>query len=202
MRYLFILPFSTKLPEIKENEILVGVDRGALIALKNGYSLDYAIGDFDSVTAEERKFIASKAKNYLKLNCDKDLTDTEYAINCFKDADEILIYGGIAGKRIDHLYANINLCLKYPNVTFIDEATKIMAIPKYISLNEDYYYYSFFASENSIISLKGFKYELEDYKFNHCDNLCISNEAASSNPIVRFKGEGIMIMTVFDSEKE
>ena len=181
---------------------MVGVDRGALIALKNGYRLDYAIGDFDSVNKAELELIRNYAQNFIKLNPEKDLTDTEYAINYFKDADEILIYGGIAGKRIDHLYANINLCLKYQNITFIDESTKIMAIPPYISLNEDYYFYSFFAKEGSTISLSGFKYELTDYTFSKADNLCISNEASSPNPTISFKGEGIMIMTVYDSIKE
>ena len=202
MRYVFILPFSTKLPTLESDEILVGVDRGALIALKNGYRLDYAIGDFDSVSEAELELIKGYAKSFIKLNPEKDLTDTEYAINYFKDADEILIYGGIAGKRVDHLYANINLCLKYPNLTFIDSTTKIMAIPQYISLNEDYYFYSFFAREGSTISLSGFKYELTDYTFSKADNLCISNEACSANPTISFKGEGIMIMTVYDNEKE
>ena len=35
------------------NKIVVGIDRGAYLAFQNNIKLDYAVGDFDSISAQE-----------------------------------------------------------------------------------------------------------------------------------------------------
>lgn len=178
----------------------VGIDRGALIAINKGIKLDYAIGDFDSITDIELKQIEKTCPNIIKLNRIKDDTDTEYAIKYFKDATEFIIHGGIQGKRIEHLISNINLILKYNNITTIkDNNTKICPLTSgYYFINE-YKYISFFAKSRSVISLKGFKYNLDNYVFNEFDNLCISNEIENECGEVTFTGKGVVIMSKSDN---
>lgn len=202
IKYCFILPYATYLPKQQVDTIYVGIDKGSLDALKQGYKLDYALGDFDSISSTSFEFVKNNVKKIIKLPVEKDDTDTEYALKYFNDADLVTIYGGITGKRVEHLYANINLCLKYKNVIFMDKYSTIRSIPNVMEIkNSDYYFYSFFADENSVISLKGFKYELSNYSFKYADNLCISNEIAASSAIITFSGNGIMIMTKDDSEE-
>lgn len=63
--------------EIKECDLLIAADRGAEAYLENGFTPDYALGDFDSI-GEEYKDILDKIK-VEKFNPEKDNTDTEIA---------------------------------------------------------------------------------------------------------------------------
>lgn len=90
----------------------IGVDRGGLILVEAGYSLDYALGDFDSVTSEELEKIEASSLNVKKYSSMKDDTDMELALNItielFPEAD-YYIFGGIGEElgRLDHLFANV-----------------------------------------------------------------------------------------------
>ena len=130
----------------------------------------------------------------------KDDTDTEYAIKYFKDATEFIIHGGIQGKRIEHLISNINLILKYDNIKVIkDNNTKISRLLSGTYFINEYKYISFFAKSGSLISLKGFKYDLDNYQFKEFDNLCISNEIENEYGEVQFNGKGVIIMSKSDN---
>lgn len=179
------------------NNVVVGLDRGAYICYLNNIKLNYAIGDFDSISAEELKLLEHYT-NVIKLNPIKDVTDTEFALNMFKDYDKLIILGGIFGSRIDHFIANLKLFYKYPNLILIDDNT-------YISLcdmmqdfvKDEYTYYSFFALEDVFdLSLKGFKYELHDYFLSHESSLCVSNEIVSFKAQLSFsKGKLLLVKT-------
>src|SRR5690554_3517846 len=68
------------LEEIKPDDILIGADRGALFLIEHGYRPSLAIGDFDSVTSEEKGLIQQHSDQF--LSCDalmKDEPDTEQA---------------------------------------------------------------------------------------------------------------------------
>ena len=90
------------------NKIVVGIDRGAYLAFQNNIKLDYAVGDFDSISAQELEELYTYT-NVVKLNPIKDDTDTLHALNMFKECDNLIILGGITGKRIDHFVANLKL---------------------------------------------------------------------------------------------
>ncbi len=199
MKYAFILPHLNYKLEYDPTYIYVGVDRGAILALENKIPLTYAIGDFDSINDLEYNKLRQQVKTIINLPKMKDDTDTEAAIKHFNDGKEIEIYGGLQGKRVEHLYANLNLCFKYPHISFVDNYSKIKAIPKCLTINDNtYHFYSFFADEGSVISLKGFLYPLDNYVFKKYDNLCISNELDSKEAFISFKGKGIMIMSKKD----
>ena len=58
---------------------VIGVDRGALIAVRQKVSLRYAIGDFDSITAQEKAEIAAACEIHT-LPGHKNDTDSEGAL--------------------------------------------------------------------------------------------------------------------------
>ena len=175
-------------------DIIIGADRGALHAIKNGIIPDISIGDFDSVTDSELDIIKKNSKKIIKLNPIKDKSDTEEAIELVKDYDEIHILGGIKGKRIEHLFANIISLINYPNASLKDEDSLIEIInDNNYNIKKEYKFISLYAIEESIIALKGFKYNLNDYLLKTNDPLCLSNEIINNPKIELKKGKLLII---------
>ena len=182
-----------------KNKYIIGIDAGALFAIKNEISLDIAIGDFDSITKEDFKLLETKTR-ILKLPCQKDETDTESALKLCKNASKIIIIGGIQGKRIEHFIANMNLLIKNPIIEIIDDNSYLKIIDKPFKIsNDDYKYVSFFAIEDIVISLKGFKYPLEQYKIEKYNNIAISNEIIDSEGLITIhSGKALVILSKDD----
>lgn len=159
------------------DKIVVGIDKGAYLAYLANIKLDYAIGDFDSISATELKLLESYT-NVIKLDPVKDETDTLYALKKFAYCDNLYVLGGIAGKRIDHFVANLKLFYEFSNLIIIDNNTYIMECKSGLNfLKDEYKYYSFFALEDvSDLTLKGFKYPLCSYFLSHSSALGVSNE--------------------------
>ena len=166
----------------------IGCDRGALNASLSNINLDVAIGDFDSVNDKEFEIIKNNSKELIKLNPIKDKTDVEEALDlALKFSSDITIFGGIQGKRIEHFLSILKLFNKYPNIKIIDDNSIILN--KYSSFKfnkddyKDYKYVSFIElSDNMQISLKGFKYNLDNRVLTNDDiSLLISNEMVSDS---------------------
>lgn len=87
-----------------ENAIYVGVDRGALLLLKEGFPLDLAVGDFDSVSEDNQKFIFDHASEFV-LKEDQDRTDFELALKIVaqKYPDQKIYLHNWKGGRLDHM---------------------------------------------------------------------------------------------------
>lgn len=163
-----------------KNSFNIGVERGCLLAIKAKVNLDIAVGDFDSVSQNELKKIYSKVKRVIKLNPVKDETDTYCAYNLVDDCDKILILGGIQGKRVEHFLATLNILKSDPRVEMIDDYSRIYSLdaerePEF-ELDSSYKYTSIFALEDAMVTLKNFKYPLNEYRLEASDSLGISNE--------------------------
>lgn len=52
-------------------DYFVGIDRGSLFLLKNGLSLDMAVGDFDSITEDELLYIKHYCSNIVSASAEK-----------------------------------------------------------------------------------------------------------------------------------
>lgn len=176
-------------------DIVIGADRGAYFAISNNITPDISIGDFDSVNEEEFELIKNNSKKIIKLNPIKDESDTHEAINLVKDYEKIIIFGGIKGKRIEHLFANIIDLINYKNLSMIDEDSLIETVNdnNYV-INRDYKFISLYSLEDeSIISLNGFKYNLSNYHLKYNDPLCLSNEIINNPKIDLIKGRLLII---------
>ena len=71
MKAYLIVGNNIELSNIKDltSSFVVGVDKGAFIALKKGIKLDLAIGDFDSVNEEELACLFDSADNIGVKTC-------------------------------------------------------------------------------------------------------------------------------------
>ena len=195
MRAVLILFNISKInKKYLEDALIVGVDRGALNAVMQGIKLDVALGDFDSVSNEEFDLIKNNSKKVIKLNPIKDKTDTTEAIELVKDYDEILILGGIKGKRIEHFYANILELHNNPKIKLVDDNSLIETVVdnNYVVRN-DYKYVSIFGMADSLISLSGFKYNLNEYHLSMYSSIGISNEIVGNPKIDLISGKLLII---------
>lgn len=193
---------STLKNNINPSDYLVGVDRGAITLLINHYSLDSAIGDFDSVSQEELVLIKRKTKKIITFKSEKDYTDTELALQevIKRGYKDIKILGGI-GTRIDHTLANILLLEKYQKagriIKIIDEDNEIEIVikKKIITKNPNLPNISLISlTDSSLISLIGFKYPLKNKKVKRGETLCISNELVSKEAKVVVKTGKVLII--------
>ena len=180
-------------------DLIIGADKGALHAIKNGIIPDISIGDFDSVNDLEFELIKNNSKRIIKLNPIKDKSDTSEAIDLVKNYDEIHILGGIKGKRIEHLFSNIIDIINHDNVLIKDEDSLIEVVKdNNYKVRYDYKFVSLYAISDSIISLTGFKYNLSDYNLKLFDSLCLSNEIIDNPKIELKKGKLLIIYSYQD----
>lgn len=156
-----------------------GADQGALCCLKQGETLELAIGDFDSVKEEEKNWIVSQAKEVIQLCPRKDQSDTSEALEIIlkRGYDEIVVCGGLFG-RFDHTWANIQLLLKHPSLIWLDEKNRITILEagEHEIKKAGYHYISFFSLKEGELTLRNMEYPLEDYTMKPLDSLGLSNE--------------------------
>lgn len=183
--------------EILKEDYIIAVDRAFDICDKEGIVPDVIVGDFDSIKSEK------KTLGYLKVKYDsyKNETDSFLALLEAKknNPDEIVILGGIGGKRIEHFLANLSLLDAFDNIRIIDNNSEISLIKEGIHclIGSKYKYISFFAVENSVITLEGFKFPLKNYNLKILDPLCISNEIID-NGIVNIKSGKVLVIKSLD----
>lgn len=160
--------------------VLIGVDRGAYFASQGGLSLDLAYGDFDSVTPAEFVLIQQHAKRIIRLNSHKDISDAYGAYLEAKDAEKIVVVGGISGKRIEHFLALYNLLRSDPRVSLVDDHSSLCQLlardEPYVFSQSQGKYFSFYSIGEATLSLTGFVYPLSHYVLKEGDSLCLSNE--------------------------
>lgn len=182
----------------KRSRLNIGVDRGALTLARAGEEFDVAIGDFDSVTAGELRLIEEKAKKVIKLDQEKDITDTEaafaYVLKHAGKKDVCIDLITPVGGRFDHKLANISLMLNYlkkgiSEISIEDSSNKIEIYEGETDILQrlDHQYVSFFAIDGVVknLTLTNVKYPIENYDLAPHDTLCISNEA--SGALIGFK---------------
>lgn len=98
---------------IQESDYIISVDGGAGHLRKMGINPDILIGDFDSANSQDLDYYVSKGINVSKFPVEKDMTDSELAIEKVLElgATEVVFLGAL-GTRIDHSFANIMLLKK------------------------------------------------------------------------------------------
>lgn len=179
---------------------IIAVDKGLEILGECKIQPNYIIGDFDSINKE----IINKYnnKNIIKLNPEKDFTDTHMAIKLALEikSSYIVILGAI-GTRIDHTIANIHVlkeCMEQQiECKIINENNKIELINKQhiLYLNNKYRYVSLIPLTTKVegVTLKGFKYPLINATLKIGESIGISNEQIEKKAIIELKN-GILIL--------
>jgi thiamine pyrophosphokinase len=169
---------------IKTADSIVGVDYAAFWLLVHDIIPDVAIGDFDSVTEEEVAVIRKKVKTVASFPPEKDFTDMELAIEhaAKLHPSEIIIYGGV-GSRLDHSVGNILLLSRFVDAPFsvrlVNATNECRVVNKNSTIHKSsrFRYVSLLSlTDESVITLKGFKYEIESQKILRGQTVGISNE--------------------------
>ena len=185
---------------IDENSFVIGIDAGAALLKNNGVIPDLCIGDFDSVDVS-----LFEGLNVIKLKPEKDEIDTECALIYALDMNpsEILIYGA-TGSRMDQTISSIELLRmatdrKIP-AYIIDRTNRIRvavgrtvlkkseAFGKYISLLP-------YAEALTDLTMKGFKYEIENFTLVKGISRCISNEYEADTAVIDCSNYYILMET-------
>lgn len=173
---LLITPMSKNIIHYDSYDY-IGVDSGALLLMEENIPMCFAVGDFDSMTEDEFQRLQGTCQ-IIQHPVQKNETDSELAISlCEKKGyDEIVLYGALSG-RIDHTLANIRLLMyRYPRLVLLDEHQKITVLSKGEHvIKKTYTHVSFFALEDTIITLEGFAYPLYKESITVKDIFCVSN---------------------------
>ena len=99
------------------------------------------------------------------------------------------------------MISNIYALKKYKGLKLIDDYSLIEIIDKDKEFKKDEYkYISFFSLKDSIVSLKGFKYNLDNYNLKVFDPICISNEIVDEVAYLTLDGEVLCIKSMDDNK--
>lgn len=179
------------LAEVREGDVLVGADSGALYMIRHGLRPHLSIGDFDSVTAEELAIVRAASEQF--QSCDpvmKDWTDTEMAFRWAAEQHpkEIILVGAL-GTRFDHTLANVHLLRKAQQAgiacSLVDQQNRITLIapgPAVPVTCGRYEHVSLLplSLEVSGVTLDGFQYPLHEATLQIGDSIGISNVLVAS----------------------
>ena len=135
-------------------------------------------GDFDSIKNYVKEFYQEKNVKFIKFKVEKDYTDSELVLNEIQDKYDIIYCIGGLGGSIDHELTNINLLDKYSNLIFISEKEKIFKIDsdsKFNDMINTKISFVIFSDEVKALTLKGFKYNIENLDIKKGEARCISN---------------------------
>lgn len=162
-------------------DLYVGVDAGSLRLLDKGLPLDWAIGDFDSVSPQEFKRILEMAERVTQAPAEKDDTDLELALKEIFAAypkAQVKIYGALGG-RMDHMMANLflasepELAAYMQQLELIDAQNRVHFRPigrHQLSPIEGMAYISFMPADGSRLTIRHAKYPLDasNYFYKKC----------------------------------
>lgn len=181
--------------------IVIGADKGARYCYQNGIEMDYAVGDFDSLSSKEKESVLKAAKQVVVLDSVKDDTDTAHALFLLKNCDEVVILGGIAGRRIEHFLANIDLLCLDSRICLKDDdsCVRVLEQGKHKIEKGPYRFFSLFALRDSLVSLEGFAYPLAKFSLKRFDPLGVSNELIEQEGIITLE-EGKLLLVCSKSD--
>ncbi len=183
--------------KIEKEDFVIACDKGYEYAKKFGVEPDIILGDFDSYEG-----LVEESKNVFRYNSDKDDTDTMLAIKLavsrgYKRIDLLSALGG----RLDHLYANIS-SLRFAlaegvdcRIVGRDDCVRLVENGEIaVEMIKDFSLSVFSMSDISKgVSIKGAKYELEDFEITNALPLGISNEWVENTVKISVK-EGILLI--------
>lgn len=195
----------------KESEILhkkfdfvIACDKGLEYCLRQGIIPDFAAGDFDSCSMDYYNDGFNKNIPIEKLPCEKDDTDTMYAVKkaISLGAKEIVITCSM-GKRLDHALANIQAILFAKNngvdAKIIEDEDEIYVVQDgFIEIfPKDGYSLSVFAFSDKAegVYIDGTKYKVQNSVFFNSNPIGVSNEWNGKAFIKVCKGVLVIVLS-------
>ena len=194
--------------KVNEDDLVIAVDGGLGYCSVLELEPDIILGDFDSVSDQEREAIMLLKEEIpnriVELSREKDDTDTLAAIRIGLERgyDRFLIYGGTGG-RFEHTFANIQclLFLKQHNATgYLMDGSGMTCVlqNEEVKLKDNLEgYMSLFAlgKEAKGVTIEGMKYELDGATITNDFPMGISNEFIGKEAVVRVE-DGQLLMII------
>lgn len=180
--------------------MILCADSGADMLYKAKILPDILLGDFDSINQETLEYFALKGIKTVRFKSEKDVTDTEIAIDYAvkNGADDVLILGA-TGSRLDHTLSNIFILEKYCEtvrckIKDLNNTIEVLKNEKARKIKkEDYQYLSLLPLSNHVkgVTTKGLKYPLNNATLKRSDSYGISNEIKNETGTISMT-EGVM----------
>ena len=155
-------------------------------------------GDLDSIKNDVKEFYQEKNVNFIKFKVEKDYTDSELVLNEIQDKYDLIYCIGGLGGGIDHELTNINLLAKYDNLIFISEKEKIFKIDtkyKFNNMINTKVSFIIFSDKVEALTLKGFKYNIENLNIKKGETRCISNIIVKNESEIFIKSGSVLCIT-------
>lgn len=184
---------------------IIAVDSGMDFLYSVNLKPDYIVGDFDSANPLALEYFKTMENiNIIQLMPEKDETDTEHAMKMAMElgASKITIIGA-TGSRLDHLLGNISLLgIGLENgvsIEMVDGHNRIRMIDKDFEIDKATQFGKYvslipFTTTVEGLTLKGFKYPLDDFTMGGYNSLGVSNEIAEDKAQILIKKGSLIVI--------
>jgi thiamine pyrophosphokinase len=191
------------LQQIQPDDFIIGADKGALFLIEHGITPHVSVGDFDSVTLEQKEQVEAASKRM--LSCDpvlKDLTDTELALEIAMDeqAEHVLMLG-VTGTRMDHTLANVQILVRamqhHISCAIMDAHNYIVLTGSTLEIEPmDYTYTSLLplTAEVTGIHLDGFMYPLHNATLKMGQSRGVSNQLTATKGTISIESGLLLVI--------
>lgn len=190
------------LSHIKEDDFIIGVDKGCNCLAEYNIMPNLILGDFDSAKKEIIDSFINKGVKSERFRPDKDYTDTDLGYEKAKEngATDILLFGA-TGTRLDHMLGNIGIMLKSLKenikLNIIDDNNEITLIDKPTTFQGTYGdLLSFHAISDVVknVNITGAKYTLENYDMTLFEPRAICNEFIDKDITISFTEGKVLVI--------
>jgi thiamine pyrophosphokinase len=201
-----IKDYSIIKKHINNYDFVACADCGITHCIELNLNVNLWVGDFDSTKFND--FAGSpylKSAEIIRLNPQKDDTDTEHIIDALVDAgyEDITLFGAL-GTRLDHSLANVYLMekafLKGATLTIINENNILHYVNNStIEINKsDYKYVSVLPLDAVRVSNQGFFYPLNDEVLYRASSRGISNEISGKRGTITVSDGSALVIESID----
>lgn len=183
---------------------IIAVDKGLEMLNQINVIPHHVVGDFDSISNKILKFYQGNHKIiFHKYHPEKDNTDTDIALTLAieLESSSITIMGAL-GKRMDHALSNIHILKEALEAgiscQILDNHNRIYLLKDSKTLNKNTIYGKYISlipltTTVEGLTLKGFKYPLNNDSLSIGKSLGVSNEIIQDNAYIELK-KGILIV--------
>ena len=191
---------------ISEAELIICADGGAAHAQKMGVTPHILVGDFDSISDTVLDFYKSSGVEIIKFPAEKDMTDTEIALDLAIDRGfRTIILLGALGTRMDHSLANVFLLKRLLNRgikgIIANEYNEMAVIKDRIELQrEQGVKVTLLPLSEAVegVTTKGLYYPLDNATLELGSSLGVSNEFAADTAEVTVKSGLLLVIKARD----
>ncbi|MBR4295294.1 MAG: thiamine diphosphokinase [Clostridia bacterium] len=182
-----------------KDDITIAADSGYLNARALGARVDILVGDLDSLGSAS----VPDGIELIRLNCEKDLTDTQAALEIAieRGTDDIIIIGSL-GTRLDHTLSSLGILADmkargihcyitngYNRVRYLENDSLLVA-------KSDYKYLSLVCLDKVCrgVSVEGCKYPLKNAKLMRNNQFAVSNEIEGNVALVSVRKGAMLVI--------